>query len=372
MTIGVNARRLQGQRFGIGRYIEYMLKYWDKMLLPSERVNLYVQEPFTEQPLQLSEAFTVCPLRPRVQGVLWENVRLPFKAKDNDVFFGPSYTIPLRYSGRSVVAIHSVNEFQAGAHPWWYQLTYTPWYRLSAQKADRVIVPSEATRIDVQERYGISDEKVDVVLEGADDAFQPIEDQDALSEVRRRYFGRDRPYILFVGKFSQRRNIPTLMEAFGQLKQQHGLPHGLLLVGRNVLGLPIEKLAAKFGIADSLVLTEGRFSSHREMIAVYNAADLYAYPSAYDGFSLTVVEAMACGVPVVTVNRPALREIAGGCSMMIEEPVAEALADAMYRVLSDASLRQHLRTKGLERAKSLRWEDTASQTLAVLRQVAGS
>lgn len=372
MIIGVNARRLQGQRFGIGRYIEYMLKYWDKILLPSERVNLYVQEPLADHPLQLSDAFTVCPLPPTIQGCVWENLRLPFTAKDVDVFFGPSYTMPLIYSGRAVVATHSVNEIQAGTHPWWYQLTYTPWYRLSAKKADRVIVPSESTRIDVQERYGIPDEKIDVVLEGVDDAFQPMDDQDALRAVRERYFGRDRPYVLFVGKFSQRRNIPMLMEAFGQLKRQHDLPHGLLLVGRNVLGLPLEELAARFGISDSLVHTEGRFASHQEVIAVYNAADLYAYPSAYDGFSLTVVEAMACGIPVVTVNRAALREIAGGCSVMIDEPGVDALADAMYRVLSDPSLRQDLRTKGLERAGSLRWESTASQTLAVLRQVARS
>jgi glycosyltransferase involved in cell wall biosynthesis len=372
MKFGVNARRLAGQRLGIGRYIEYMMKYWDTMLTPEERVTLYVQEPPREQPLQLSSAFTIRPLQPKLTGSIWENVVLPAHATEVDVLFGPSYTIPLTYTGRTVVATHSINEVQPGAHPWWYGLTYTPWYRLSAQKADRVIVPSESTKIDVQEHYGISADKIDVVPEGVDDAFQPIADEDRKRETRKRYVGSDRPYILFVGKASQRRNIPTLMAAVGLLKRRYGIPHALLLVGPNVLGLPLEKLAQECGITDSFVQTDGRFDSHSELISIYNAADVYAYPSTYDGFSLTTVEAMACGVPVVAVNRAAIREIADGCAILLDELNVDTLADGIYRLITDTQFRGDIRAKALERAAGLRWRATAQQTLAVLRKVAAA
>jgi glycosyltransferase involved in cell wall biosynthesis len=370
MRLGVNARRLAGQRLGIGRYIEYMVKYWDTMLSPEERVTLYVQEPLRDQPLTLSNAFSIRHIESKLTGSIWENLMLPARASEVDVLFGPAYTIPLAYPGRTVVATHSINEVQAGAHPWWYKLTYTPWYRLSAQKADRVIVPSESTKLDVQEHYDIRAENIDVVPEGVDDAFQPLDDENLNRATRQRYLGSDRPYILFVGKASQRRNIPTLMAALGLLKQRHKIPHTLLLVGPNVMGLPLSQLAQEHGIADSFVQTDGRFDSHRELISIYNAADVYAYPSTYDGFSLTTLEAMACGVPVVAVDRAAIREIAQGCAILLDELNAETLADAIYRLLTDTPLREELRTKALERAATLRWRATAQQTLDVLRKVA--
>lgn len=372
MKLGVNARRLSGQRLGIGRYIEYIVKYWDEMLTPSDEVTLYVQEPLPDDGLRPSDAFTIRCLRPRLTGVLWENLLLPTQSRHLDVLFGPSYTMPLAYRGPSVVAIHSINEVQPGAHPWRYRLTYTPWYRASALKADRVIVPSQSTRADIQRHYGVSPEKVDVVPEGVDDSFTPLDDEELVHATRVRYLGVDRPYVLFVGKFSQRRNIPNLMAAFSLLKKRYHIPHYLLLVGPNPLGLPLKEMAAELGITDCFVQTEGRLGSHREIVSVYNAADLYAYPSTYDGFSLTVAEAMACGVPVVTVDRAALHEIAGGCALMVEEPTAPALADAMYKVLSDRRLSEELRTKGLQRAGTLRWRDTARRTLEVLRQVANT
>jgi glycosyltransferase involved in cell wall biosynthesis len=371
MRIGVIARRLLGQPFGIGRYMQYLLKYWSRLARPTERFILYVPAPPKSNGLlQLSDAFEFAVVPPDIQGIVWENFVLPRRAKEVDVLFGPSYTIPLTFSGRSVVATHSVNEAQAGAHPWWYKVTYTPWYRLSAHKADRVIVPSRSTLEDIQKLYGVSAAKVSIVPEGVDESFQPIEDDALLRRTREKYFGTDRPYVLFVGKLSQRRHIPELMTAFSRVKKKHGLPHGLLLMGPNVLGLPLAGLAQELGIADCFVQYDEKFPDHRGIVAVYNAADLYVYPSSYDGFSLTLLEALACGLPAVTVNRAALREIAEGCALMVEEPTVDALAGAIEGALLDRGLRQELRRKGLERARTLRWDQTARLTLDVLREVA--
>jgi len=370
MKLGINARRLAGQRLGIGRYIEYLLRYWNKTASSCDSFHLYLQKPLVHNDLHLSEAFKVQILQPGLTGFLWENFVLPREAKESDVLFCPSYTMPLAYRGRCVVATHSVNEVQSGTHPWWYRFTYTPWYRLSAQKADRVIVPSQSTKSDLQRTYGIPADKIDVVPEGADDAFRPVEDQALLRQTRERYFGSDRPYILFVGKLSERRNIPILMAAFSRVKKRHRIPHGLLLVGPNHLGLPLAQLAKDLDIQDSFVQTDGKFGTHQEIVPIYSAADLYVYPSSYDGFSLTLVEAMACGLPVITTNRAAIAEIAAGHAMQVDEPTVDALSEAIARVLLDHELKEDLRAKSLKRARSFRLEDTARRTLEILRQVA--
>jgi len=368
VRIGISAWRLEGQRLGIGRYIEYLVKYWGRMLEPSDRAVLYVHEPL--DPASLPPTFDVKVVRPRLTSALWENLLLPWATDRLDVLFGPSYTLPLTYRGRSVVAIHSVDEVESGTHAWWYGLTYSQKYRLSARKADVVIVNAQSTKERVRDRYGIAEEKIEVVLLGVDEAFRPLDDPALLRRTRERYFGSDRPYVVFVGGLSRRRNIPMLMEAFALLKKRERVPHGLLLCGPNRSGVPLAELAESLGITDSLVQTDGVFASHEELVPIYNAADVYVMPSTSEGFSLTLVEAMACGTPVITVDRAALGEVATGHSLTLDEPTVEALADAMGRVLSDASLRADLRTRGLARARQFRWEDSARRTLDVLRRVA--
>lgn len=370
MKIGVIARRLSGQPFGIGRYMQYLLSHWNEQLETGEEVVLYVWEELDLPEVELSDAFRVEVVRPRTVGTLWENLLVPPRAREVDVLFGPSYTIPLTFPRPTVVATHSVNERYEGAHEWWYHLTYSPLYRLSARRADRVITPLESTRRDVAGYYGVSPRKISVAEEGAADAFRPLDDPALLRETRLRWLGEDRPYVLFVGKMSRRRNIPNLVRAFARVKHEEGLPHALLLFGRNVLDLPLEAMAAELGIADSLVQTDGRVERHEEVVAVYNAADLYVYPSSYDGFSVTLVEAMACGLPVVTVDRAAMGEIAGGHAYTVEEPGVDQLAEAIRRLLTDRVLHDEVARACLERSRAFTWRRCAQKTLDVLREVA--
>ncbi len=370
MRIGINARRLAGQRLGIGRYTEYLLKYWNQMLMPSETVTLYLREALAENEFQLSSAFKTKVLNPRLTGVLWENLLLPPRASELDVLFCPSYTAPLMYKGRYVVANHSTNEVEKGAHDWTYNWTYRPYYRLAALRAEVVIVPCRTVKEDIQKHYGVPEDRIEIVMEGADDTFQPITDENILRATRQKYLGEDVPYVLFVGKHSERRNVPLLLRAFAAAKKKENLPHKLLLMGPNIHRYPLDQMASDLGIADSLVRTNPIFTDHRDIIPVYSAADLYAFPSAYEGYSLTVCEAMACGLPVVAANRAAVAEIAGGYGFLIDEITVEALSDAIGKVLTDRELWADLRAKSLVRASQLRWKTTAQQTLDILRKAA--
>jgi glycosyltransferase involved in cell wall biosynthesis len=198
-----------------------------------------------------------------------------------------------------------------------------------------------------------------------------MDDQTVLNGVRERYFGSNRPYILFVGKCSTRRNIPMLLEAFAMLRRETNIPHGLLLFGPNVAGFPLADICERLGIADAVVQTDGRIAHHAELVPVYAAADVFVHPSEYEGWSMTTTEALACGTAVVASNRGGLGELANGHAFMVDEPSAAAFADAIGQVLSNETLRRDLQRLARVRGAALSWEDTSRQTLDVLRDVAG-
>lgn len=372
MLIGFNGQRLAGQRFGVGRYVEYMVRYWSQMLAGEERMELFLRRPLDTSELaslELSERVRPVLLDSGMSGVPWETMHLRGRAARTDVLFCPAYSAPLAYRRPLVVATHSVNELQAGAHDRWYPHTYGRLYRHSARRADAVIVPSDGTKQEVSRVYGVPLERIAVVQQGADDAFQPVSDAALTSAVRQRYFGGDRPYILFVGKCSERRNIPRLLEAFARVRASHRIPHGLLIFGPNPHGLPLADITRKLGIEQDVVQTDGKIERHTDLIPVYAGADLFVHPSEFEGWSMTTVEAMACGTAVIAANRGGLGEVANGHALMVDDPTVDALADAIARVLSDTALREDLERRALARAAGLRWSIATRQTLDVVRAV---
>jgi glycosyltransferase involved in cell wall biosynthesis len=308
-------------------------------------------------------------LESRLSGIPWENVRLRGPAARHDVLFCPAYSGPVNYPGPMVVATHSVNELMPGLHTWTYRQTYARLFRHCARKAERVIVPSAAIHEAVVSHYGVPEERVVVIPQGADDAFQPVTDDAVLRAVRHRYFGADRPYLLFVGKASARRNIPMLVRAFAELRTTHKIPHGLLLFGPQTEGLPLSDLCRELGVADDVVQTDGVVDHHTDLVPIYAAADVFVHPSELEGWSITTVEAMACGTPVVAADRGGLGEIARGYALMMEQPSVEALVSSVGRVLNDDTLRADLRRRSRERGLQLTWSSIARKTLQVIRDV---
>jgi glycosyltransferase involved in cell wall biosynthesis len=370
MTVGVSAWRWGGQRLGIGRYIEYLITHWSMMLGAGDRLIVFTHQPLDRDVLARAPAVVNRVVRPPLTNALWENLLLPRAAGGLDVLFGPSYTIPLMYRGPSVVAIHSVDEAEPGEHSLWHNLTYARKYRLSARRARRVIVNAQSTKERVERVYDIPADKIDVIWLGVDEAFRPLDDPALARAIRLKYLGIDRPFVLFCGGMSRRRNVPMLLQAFSRLIARAKLDHYLLFVGPNRAQVPLRELAAELGIADRVVQTDGIFASHRDLVPIYNAADLFVLPSSSEGFSLTLAEAMSCGTPAVTVSRAALGEVADGYAMTIREPDPDLLEEAMEQVLTSPELHGQLRARGLDRARAFSWRETARRTLQVLRDVA--
>jgi glycosyltransferase involved in cell wall biosynthesis len=287
-----------------------------------------------------------------------------------DVLFCPAYSAPV-ILGKTplVVANHSVNEMQPGAHKWWYQYTYSRLYRKNAMRADMVIAPCETTKADIVGFYGIRPERIAVVAQGSDDCFRPMNDPPRLAKVRERFFGANRPYILFVGKCSTRKNAPMLIRAFAQLKHEHNIPHGLLLFGPNPDNLPLAELCAELKVTDSVVQVDGKVKDHSELVEIYNAAEVFVHPSEFEGWSMVTVEALACGTAVIAADRGGLGEICRGHALMLDPPTVDSLADALYRVVSDDELRSTLQKKAVARGSMFRWSDTTRKTLDIVKSV---
>jgi glycosyltransferase involved in cell wall biosynthesis len=161
-----------------------------------------------------------------------------------------------------------------------------------------------------------------------------------------------------------RKNIDVLVRAFAALRSRLQLPHALVLIGARGWGYePLFHLVASLGLQDDVRFVD--YVAPGDLPLWYTCADLFAYPSVYEGFGLPVLEAMACGLPVVTTNSSSLRELAADAALIVEPGSPEALEQAMQRMLEDRALREQLRAGGLVRASAHSWEKTARETVRV-------
>jgi glycosyltransferase involved in cell wall biosynthesis len=178
------------------------------------------------------------------------------------------------------------------------------------------------------------------------------------------------PYILNVGTLEPRKNLAGLLQAFARARRK-GLPHSLVVVGANGWGnSSVERLVDELGIREHVHVSG--FVDDQTLPRLYAAADFFVYPSLYEGFGLPVLEAMACGAPVITSNVSSMPEVAGGAALLVDPRSTDELCDAMLRLAGDGQLRSLLRVKGKERAGQFSWERTAEQTWQIYQEVMGN
>jgi len=204
-----------------------------------------------------------------------------------------------------------------------------------------------------------------VIPEAAHTRYRPMS-LESVDPALKRYV-IERPYILYVGSLEKRKNLPRLLEAYAYLRET--LPGWKLVIvgGRKWKSDPIYKAVQRLGLEPHVIFTG--FVAEEDLPALYNGADLFVFPSLYEGFGLPVLEAMACGTPVVTSNTSSLPEVAGEAALLVAPTDVKAIAAAMQRVLSEPDLAAELRRRGLERASQFSWERTARETLAVYERV---
>jgi glycosyltransferase involved in cell wall biosynthesis len=248
------------------------------------------------------------------------------------------------------------------------RLFFPPMIRWSARHSDAVIAISSSTRSDSIRLLGIPESKINTIPLGVEKDFHPAADKRLLEIVRTKH-KLPESFILYVGTVEPRKNLPLLLCAFAGLLRR-GTPYYLVVVGK--LGWMYEdvfKLIDELGIKEKVRLT-GYFPQE-DLSSVYQLADIFVYPTSYEGFGLPVLEAMACGTPVITSNVSSMPEFVGNAGILIPPGDVEALEQAMLDLIYDKDKRERFSRAGIERAAAYTWEHMAEDTIKVYQRILG-
>lgn len=373
MLIGIDASRSTvGQRTGTENYSLHLLR--ELLALDVEHhFRLYFNQPPSSDLFPDTVDDRVIPF-PR----LWTHLRLSWEMLSDapDLLFVPSHVLPLIHPRRSVVTVHDLGYLYYPEAHTLTQNVYLRWStRFNAQAASHILADSEATRRDLMSEYQISGNKISVVYPGRDEILAPIDDPAILTAVQARH-GLTQPYLLYVGTLHPRKNLVRLVEAFGLLVRppaDDAPPPiaNLQLVLAGQKGWLYDEVVTQIrnlDLTEQVHLTG--YVPEEDLATLLSGAQAFVYPSLYEGFGIPVLEAMACGTPVICSNVSSLPEVAGDAAIQVDPMDIEALAQALRDVLLDDGLRLKLVERGYRQVRRFSWRRSADETMQVFEDVA--
>lgn len=283
------------------------------------------------------------------------------------MFLSPDAYLSLRAHTKSLAIFHDLNfEHYPEDIPLLNRKYYRYFFPLYAKKADRIVTVSEYSKKDIVNLYNVDPEKIDVVYNGANEIFTPIEEQ-TVKKVRQKY-SEGNPYFIFVGALHPRKNLARLFRAFDIFKKKTGSNTRLLIVGsKQWWTSDIENAYSGIQHKDEVIFS-GRLEAS-ELQQVMGAAHALAYVSYFEGFGIPIIEAYKCNVPVVTSNVTSMPEVSGNASLLVDPFSVSSIADALEKIDKDEALRKSLVEKGKERCKLFNWDNTAADLWKSIEKV---
>jgi glycosyltransferase involved in cell wall biosynthesis len=366
LLVGFDATTLTGQISGVGGYTARLLMALsaevgrgalDRLVVFSNREVRLAGSPPVE--VYAGQRF---PVRS-----VWMQLVLPRILREvrPEVVHFTNYLAPVLTSAPYIVSFHDMSlTLLPEAHTLKKRLLTASLIPTVARRARRILVPSESTRRDVARLLAVDPGRIRLVPYAASPLYRPL--SDGFSTLARR--GIRPPYFLYVGTIEPRKNLARALRAFGRIAPS--LPdHRFVIVGQPgwKFGEVLHE-ARRPDLAQRVVLTG--YLPEEELPVVYNHATALVYPSLYEGFGLPLVEAMACGTPVLTSSGSSLSEVAADAALLVPPLQEDKLAEAMTAIATDERLRVDLRRRGLLRAATFSWERTAKETIEVYREVA--
>jgi glycosyltransferase involved in cell wall biosynthesis len=370
MKIGLDARGAIWYRgTGIGTYTYQLIKNLYVLDKKNEYRFFWPGDEYKNLDPTVDEIFNSIE---RSKDKFWEEVHIPMSVEQEkiDLFHVPQNGIglPLKKGCLNVVTVHDLI-------PYIYPETVGKGYlkiflnempRIMEQ-SDLVITVSEHSKRDIQRIFNLPEEKVVVTYEAPESVYRPIEKGEAKEFVKER-FGIDRPYVLYIGGFSPRKNVKGLINAFYEIQDQIPKDTALVLVGKEARDFDeTVMLVDALRLRDRVIFTG--FAAVPELPLLYNAADLCVYPSFYEGFGLPPLEAMACGTPVITSNTSSIPEVTGDAAVLVNPHDMYDLADKIKQVLNSPELQEKMREDGLAQASNFTWEKCARETLGLYEKL---
>jgi glycosyltransferase involved in cell wall biosynthesis len=377
LRIGIDVTSAVAQGAGIGRYTRELLR----ALSAADHHNHYrlfyaARPPLHPLPNPLPANFRLraLPFHDIWLARIWHRARLPLPVQTItgplDVFHSPDFTLPpVAGRTRTLLTVHDLSFVRdpGSAAPTLLSYLNTVVPR-SVARADHILADSQATKDDLIELYRTPAAKVTVLYPGVEATFYPVTDPARLAAVRARYRLGAEPFILSVSTLQPRKNLVRLMQAFADLSAQIAEVKLVIAGGRGWLFDSIFAEVERLKLAGR-VLFPG-FVAEADLPALYSAARVVAYPSLYEGFGLPLLEAMACGTPVVTSTAACLPEVAGDAALLVSPTDVRALAAALHRALTDDGARADLIARGFRRAAGFTWHASAQHLLEAYRRVA--
>ncbi|MFN8534898.1 MAG: glycosyltransferase family 1 protein [Dehalococcoidia bacterium] len=360
MRVGIDLRLYSYRPAGIATYALQLARTLARR--PADLDLVVYQSRKTRTPLVQARTrilFTPCHHRFEQPALAVELFRAPI-----DLLHSPDFIPPMRRTFKSVISVHDLAFRFFPQHTTAESRRYYGQLAAAITSADAVLVDAESTRIDLERELGVPPDRVDVTYLAPDEAFRPLSRQ----TVEAFFTAKGLPLgaILWVGTFEGRKNLPGLLGAYARLNDAPPL----ILAGRpGWLESDIDARIASLGLAGRVICHWG--PSQDDLVHLYNGAALFVFPSFYEGFGFPVLEAMACGTPVVSSNAGSLAEVTGDGGIQVDPHDETALACAIDAVLGSPALAADLRQRGFVQAARFSWERCADQTLAVYQRVLG-
>lgn len=303
---------------------------------------------------------------------LWENCVLPLKTlrQKIDVLHVPAFAMPFVRGAarRTVVTVHDLIGIIFPEHlslP--SRFYWSKWLPSVNRNADRLIVDSECTKKDVVRYMQFDPEKVRVVPLAVDEKFTSQKKGREIEEVCSKY-SIQQPFLFFLGNVEPRKNLPRLIRAFRRLKSEQRIEHHLVIGGSRSWHYPeLAESCKESGVMESIKFID--YVEENDLAPLYRASELFIFPSLYEGFGLPILEAMACGVPVIASNVSSIPEVGGDAVYYVNPYNEEEIARAIHEVLRDRGIREELQRKGFEQARQFSWKRTAEETRRVFGEL---
>jgi glycosyltransferase involved in cell wall biosynthesis len=373
MKIGIDYTSAATQGAGIGRYTRELMRAL--LTLPSDNsYSFFYASRNRIQPSAFSRppsAIHRLPFHDKWLMRMWHRLRLPIPVElitgRVDLFHSPDFTLPPTLPGvPTLLTVHDLSFIRDPASAWPSLRNFlNKAVPRSVQRATHVLADSQATKADLIELFGTPAEKVTVLYSGVEARFVPIHDRAEINRVCAKY-QLSRPFILSVGTLQPRKNYGRLIEAVGRVASI--VPHHLVITGgKGWMYETIFEQVKQSGL-------EGRvhfpgFVDDADLPALYSAADLFAYVSLYEGFGLPLLEAMACGTPVIGSNTSSLPEVIGEVGLQVNPHSVDDIARTLQQMIDQPELRERSIGAGLERAKTFTWDKAARELLSIYDQI---
>lgn len=364
MVIAVNTRFLLKDKLeGIGWFTYETLKRIVRDN-PQHRFHFLFDRPFDASFVfgdNVTPHVIGLPARHPLLWYLWFEFAVPraLKRIKPDVFISPDGYLSLPAHVPQVTVIHDLGYEHYPSHVDKMTLSYyrhfVPRY---ARKATRIATVSEYSKQDIAVRYNISPDKIDVVYNGAHDAFQPLSELQK-QDVRIPHTG-GAPYFVYAGAVQPRKNVDNLIRAFDLFKTRYALPHKLVIVGRLAWKTGAALDAYNHMVHKNDVVLTGHLG-RAELAQLMGAAEALTYVSLFEGFGIPIVEAFRCNVPVITSNVTSMPEVAGDAALLVDPLNIDAIAAAMHNIVTDVELKNGLVDKGKTRLQKFNWQRTADR-----------